>query len=423
MKIWLLAAVAAFGMTLAGWDTGIVASAMATLTGEFALSPAAQGMVVAVALCGAAMGSFLCGRLTRAFGARRTIIGLGCAYAALALASSMAPSFAALLACRLGIGLVFGATAVVPVYVAEIARPEKRGAMVSFAAIYTALAILLAYLAGKAIIDAGGGWRSMLATGTVPGLLTALGLWALPESPRQLLAWGQDAHARRVSRYLGLDALAISGDTPPAGVTPLPWRQMFARPVLGLVLVGIGTTFFQQASGINAVLYFAPRLFAGAAGVNGQMAATIGIGLINLLATLVATVLVDRAGRRSLLLWGTAIMDLLLVATALGFWIGAPIGVLALLLCGFVAAYAIGLGAVPWILLSEVYPLPLRERAIGLAVLTLWGTNLMVTGAFPALASALGAAGSFLLFAALSALGVAFICWCVPETRGRTLGE
>lgn len=421
MKIWLLAAVAAFGMTLAGWDTGIVASAMATLTEEFALSPAQQGMIVALSLCGAATGSFLCGRLTRAFGARRTIIGLGCAYAALALASSMAPSFAALLACRLAIGLVFGATAVVPVYVAEIARPEKRGAMVSFAAIYTALAILLAYLAGKAIIDAGGEWRTMLATGALPGLLTALGLWALPESPRQLLAWGRDAHAASAARYLGLEAPTPSTDTPPPSVTPLSWRQMFTRPVIGLVLVGIGTTFFQQASGINAVLYFAPRLFAGAAGVNGQMAATIGIGLINLLATLVATILVDRTGRRSLLLWGTAVMDVLLVATALGFWAGASVGVLALLLCGFVAAYAIGLGAVPWILLSELYPLALRERAIGLAVLTLWGTNLLVTGTFPALASMLGAAGSFLLFATLSALGVFFISRHVPETKARAL--
>lgn len=421
MKFWLLAALGAFGMTLAGWDTGIVASAMATLTKHFGLSPLQQGLVVAVALGGAAIGAILCGRLARVLGARRTIIVLGCSYAGLALASALAPTFSMLLACRLAMGLVFGATAVVPVYVAEISRPDKRGAMVSFAALYTSLAILLAYLTGMVVIDAGGEWRAMLATAVIPGILTTLGVFVLPESPRQLLSWGMRNDAVRAASYLGLDAPDLNSQKKPGSIVPISWRKMFERPTLSLVLIGMGITFFQQASGINAVLYFAPRLFAGVADVSGQIAATIGIGVINLVATLAATVLVDRTGRRSLLLWGTAIMVLLLLATAIGFWLGASTKLLALLLCGFVAAYAIGLGAVPWILLSELYPLTLRDRAVGLAVLTLWGTNLLVTGTFPMLAAELAASGTFLLFTILSAGGFVFIVCCVPETKGRQL--
>lgn len=427
MRIWCLATLAAFGMTLAGWDTGMVAGAMASLSATFGLSDLQQGLVVAVALCGAGVGSFIGGALAQRFGARKTIIGLGIAYALVSAVAAMAEYFTEFLVARFVIGLIFGSTAIVPIYVADISPPDKRGALVSLVAIFTALSIVAAYLVGKAVIDAGGSWRHMLALGIGPGLLTALGLFVLPESPRQLIAWNRAADARRALAFFnGEPAIDENVELAPVfvqatGNKRAQWALLLTPSVRPTLIVGIAITFFQQASGINAVLYFAPRVFAGTSGATGPMTATVGAGVINLLATLVATILVDRAGRRTLLLWGTTAMALILLAIAASFWFGASIISLIILLCGFVAAYAVGLGAVPWILLSELFPTAIRQQAVSLAVVTLWTTNLAVAGAFPWLTSHLGTAGTFLSFAGISALGAVFIARHVPETKGRRI--
>jgi sugar porter (SP) family MFS transporter len=430
----LIAAVAALGGLLFGYDTGVISGALLFIKDVFHLSTAMQGLVAGIALGGAVAGAAAAGTLSDRFGRHPVILVTALAFIVGSLLSAVAPSLWVLLLGRIIVGVAIGvASMVCPLYLAEIAHARQRGGVVSLNQLCITLGILVSYLVGYALAQVADGWRWMLGLGAVPGIVLALGMLVLPESPRWLAGHGRAADAEAALRRLrpGEDVAAalttLRSDLRREGRLP-PWSALLAPALRRPLVIGIGLAMFQQITGINTVIYFAPQIFQ-AAGVGSNAAsilATAGVGAVNVLLTLVAIWLIDRAGRRALLLWSLGGMAASLLALAGGFAFGAH-GNLGWLtevsLAVYVAFFAVGLGPVFWLLISEIFPLALRGRAMSVAAVSNWGFNLLVTLTFLSLIQAFGQVGTFLIYAVLTGVAIVFTAALVPETKGRTLEE
>ncbi len=366
MHIALIAATAALGGLLFGYDTGVISGALLFLKSAFHLSPLMMGVVTSIALAGAAGGAAVAGRLANRFGRRPLLLATAVVFVSDAVISALAGDLGFLLAGRLIIGIgigIGGASMLTPLYLAEIA-PAK---------------ILGALLVGYALA-AHGAWRWMLGLGGVPGVVLAAGMFFLPETPRWLAGHGHMDQAREALLQLrgkGADIKAelaqLRDDlTAPAKSHPQS-RISHASNRLPLI-VGIGLAIFQQVTGINTVIYFAPTIFqaSGLSSASAAILATAGIGGVNVIMTAVAIWLVDRVGRRVLLIWGLGGMGVSLCLLALGFMLGH--GQLLGLLTGasltvYVGFFAIGLGPVFWLLISEIFPLAIRAQGMSAATI------------------------------------------------------
>ncbi|MFO1069920.1 MAG: sugar porter family MFS transporter [Geminicoccaceae bacterium] len=434
MSFAVMAGLAALGGLLFGYDTGVISGALLFIRQEFAMSPTMEGMVAAIALAGAAAGALVGGALSDRFGRRLVILGTALLFVVGALLSAGAGSLGLLLLGRLVTGIAIGiASMLTPLYLAEIAPSANRGALVSLNQLAITVGILVSYLVGYAFASSGG-WRWMLALGALPGLVLAAGMLALPESPRWLARAGREADARAALRRLrGQDDVAaelrllrqdLAADGPEA-----PWSALADPALRPALTVGVGLAMFQQITGINTVIYFAPTIFesAGLPSASAAILATAGVGVVNVLMTLLSIRLIDRVGRRPLLLVGTAGMVASLVLLGVGFMAesgSAWLGTLTVLsLVAYIGFFAIGLGPVFWLLAAEIFPLAVRARAMSLATLANWAFNLVVTLTFLDLLAALGKPATFLLYAAMGVAALLFIQRRVPETRGRTLEE
>jgi MFS transporter, SP family, galactose:H+ symporter len=285
--------------------------------------------------------------------------------------------------------------------------------------------ILVSYLAG-ALWTASGNWQSMLLVGAVPGVVMLLVVAAVPESPRWYLLHGRIADAERAHRRL----TGGTGDALPAQQAVAvdgSWRDLFVGRNLMVLVLATGLFMFANLSGIDAILYYAPTIFAevGFGGTHGPILATVGIGTINVLANVVAMALIDRLGRRPLLIWGLVPMaaSLLLLAAALLVGKGAGWSNVAALACLglFVLAFGVSLGPLPYVLMSELFPLALRGPGMGIASAAAWGINVVVSLTFPVLIAAFGIALVFGFYGAVSVGALLFVVALVPETRGRSL--
>ena len=432
MRFPLVAAVASLGGLLFGYDTGVISGALLFLRDAFALSPTMQGVVTSSVLVGATLGAAVGGPLTDRYGRRRVIIAMAALFALGALASAAATSMVALVAARATLGVAVGvASMLTPLYLSEAAPAARRGAAVSLNQLCVTIGILASYLVDYAFADVPGTWRWMLGLGAVPGVLLGLGMLLLPESPRWLASQGRWDEAEAVLKRLrGADVgdeLAglrgdLQGDRAEVSLAAL-FRAERARAPLA---IGIALAVFQQVTGINTVIYYAPDILqrAGFASNAASILATAGIGAVNVLATVAALVLMDRAGRRRLLLGGLVAMALCLVALAAGFAAGDPrsLGpVAAAALAAYVGGFAIGLGPVFWLLIAEIFPLTYRGRGMGVASLANWASNLVVALVFLDLVRLLTPGGTFALFALATLAALVFVWRFVPETKGRSL--
>ncbi|MGE0415746.1 MAG: sugar porter family MFS transporter [Acetobacteraceae bacterium] len=430
--IYFLASVAAIAGLLFGYDEGVIAVASPSLERDFPMSAIEHGFTTAAVPLGALLGAILAGRLTERFGRRRVLMIAAALFAAGALAAAGAPAIPALMLARLVLGLAIGVAAVVaPLYIAETAPLTIRGALVSTYQLAITVGIVLSYLTGL-VISGDGSWRIMFALGAIPGVVFLVGLVFLPESPRWLVLRDRDQDAAAALRRLrgagtdvAIEVAAIRQIASTEARTASGSSDLFAPWVRPALIVGAGLFFLQQLSGINAVIYYAPTIFqyAGLDGESTQVAATVGVGMVNFLVTILAMVLIDRIGRRPLLVLGfvgTAASLLLIAVGALVPGLFPPWLVVVALLA-YIASFAVSLGPLPHVMMSEVFPLSIRGAGMSMASVSNWGFNFVVVFLFPVMLGAIGLAGTFTLFAVICLGGIVFTLARVPETNGISL--
>ncbi len=436
MHFVLISVTAALGGLLFGYDTGVISSALLFIRSVFHLSTAGQSFVAGIVLIGAVLGAIVAGSLSDRFGRRPVILITALAFVIGALLSAAAGAVETLLVGRLLIGIAIGvASMLTPLYLAEIAPAASRGAVTSLNQLCITLGILVSYLVGYAFADTPQGWRWMLGLGAVPGAILAAGMLVLPESPRWLAGHNRMPQAEAVLRRLrgsaeevAAELASLRTDLLREGGRLVPWSALLAPRLRPALIIGVGLAMFQQITGINTVIYFAPQIFqaAGLSSASVSILATAGVGAVNVALTLVSIWLIDRAGRRALLLWSLGGMAVTLLILAGGFAFGASgatAWITVLSVAAYVAFFAVGLGPVFWLLIAEIFPLAVRGRAMSLATISNWGFNLLVTITFLGLIDLCGRTGTFLLYAALTLVAVAFTAALVPETKGRSLEE
>jgi SP family galactose:H+ symporter-like MFS transporter len=432
--VYMAAAFAALGGLLFGYDTGVISGAVIFITKQFALSVFPQELVVAVVLAGAAVGALTGGRLADLLGRRITLVITSLVFIAGAIICATAVSLSMLIAGRIIVGLGIGvACSTVPMYISEVSPAHARGWQVSLFQLAITVGILAAYLVDYAYAESGS-WRWMLGLAAVPGAILGLGMIFLPESPRWLARRGRAERARSVLQRIrgtaDIDAeIQEIRDSLQHSEAHGQWSDLLAPTLRPALVIGLGLAIFQQITGINTVIYYAPTIIqtAGIPSASGAILATAGIGLVNVVMTLVSMWLIDRVGRRPLLLTGIAGMAVSLGVLGLAFHLHSSHGTLAwvavITLMAYVAFFAISLGPIFWLLISEIYPLKIRGLAQGTAAGTNWSFNLLVSITFLTLLQALGATRTFWLYGLLAVAAWFFSYYLVPETKGRTLEE
>ena len=430
--VYLVAAFSALGGLLFGYDTGVISGAILFVKQEFALTPFAEGLVVSAVLLGALIGAAFAGSLTDKFGRRRVLIFAASIFALSAIATALAPTVNWLIIDRVVVGIAIGvASLVAPLYISEAAHPDARGALVNLNQLAITVGIVVSYLVDLALAGTNG-WRSMFGIAAIPGMVLGIGMLFLPESPRWLISQGRTDEARTVLNRIrsSRDVEAEIRQTETSlSLQRGGWSELLSPLLKPALIVGVGLAAFQQVTGINTVIYYAPTIFqlAGFKAASTAILATVGVGSVNVGMTVVAIWLVDRVGRRPLLLSGLLGMVFSLGLLALGFLLPSRSGLLGLMTVGslmvYVASFAVGLGAVFWLLISEIYPLKIRGKAMSIATLVNWGFNLAVALTFLALIQLFGPSGTFMFYGLLGIVAWVFAYLLVPETKGRSLEE
>jgi MFS family permease len=391
---------AAAGGLLTGFHIGVVSGVLLFVRKEFALGAAAQGALVSVLPLGAMAGGLLAGRLADGLGRRTALVLAGVTFATGTALAVIAPSFAVLLAGRAVIGLAAGvASSMIPVYLSEMAEPGIRGRLVALNQLMLTVGILAAFIVDVAFA-ASGAWRAMLAVSLLPTAAFVLGMWRAPEPHR------------------------AAGEEPADVVPARSLLASFARPALVIALV---LAIAQQFSGINAVISYAPSIMEKTGlNVSDSILYSVAIAVVNVAATLGSFRLVDRVGRRPLLLGSAAGMAVALAGLGLAFLLpeGAPQSWLSLAcLVMFITAFAVGMGPVFWILIAEIFPPAARASGASLATAANWLAYFAVGLGFLPLARAIGETATFWLFGGVCVFVLAFTNRYVPETKGRTFEE
>ena len=422
--------VAAIGGLIFGFDTAIVAGATRYMKEQFSLDSLQEGWAVSVVLIGCMFGAGLAGPISDRIGRRRFMLVSAVLFLVSAVGCALPRTITAFVIFRFIGGLGIGSAAVLsPLYIAEIAPARVRGALVSVNQLAIVTGILLAYFVNWAFAGAGpANWRWMYAMGAVPSVLFFFLLLGVPESPRWLVKNGREDEARTVLTR------ADSAEAAAAGIREIKdtlaleegsfrelFRPAFRRPLLIAVVLAV----FQQITGINAILYYAPRIFEGA---GFERMSAIGqstiVGLVNMLFTVVAIVLADRVGRRPLLLVATGGMGVSLVLLGAAFKFPVlPASALLLIILLYIAFFASAMGPLVWVVMAEIFPIKVRGSAMGMATLILWLADFAVTLTFPVISDRFHPSSAFWLYAAMCALDLVFMWFFLPETKGKTLEE
>ncbi|MEU9092987.1 sugar porter family MFS transporter [Streptomyces sp. NPDC048428] len=433
-KIRLWAFCIALGGFLFGYDTGVVSGALLYIKSDFDLSSFEQSSVVSVLLIGAMIGAVSAGRMADRLGRRKTLAAEGLVFIGGTAILVFAPGYGALLIGRVVLGVAVGAaSATVPVYLSEVSPTELRGRFLTLNQLMITTGILIAYLVNLALSD-GGQWRAMFAVGAVPALLMVAGtVWLLPESPQWLVLKGQVDKARAVVESVSGEARATRvveqavrrrEDEKRGAGQKENWRVLLAPRVRPALIVGLTLAAAQQFGGINTIIYYAPTLIQKTGlSASNSIFYSVAIGAINLIMTVVAIRLVDRMGRRPLLL--ISLTGMLAMLVLLGFSYVVDLGsVLSLLfMVIYIASFAVGLGPVFWVLIGELFPPSARAAGSAASTAVNWASNFVVSLAFLPLADVIGQGETFWIFAAVVAFTLWFVGRYVPETRDREFDE
>ena len=424
--------IAGLGGLLYGYDMGVIAAAMVFLRTSFHLSTQAESWVVSVVLIGAMARALSGGAIADGFGRRPTLFAGGVLFLVGSVLAMQAPNVATVIVARAMLGMAVGFNSVTaPVYVSELAPPQSRGMLVGLYQFTLTCGIALADLVGYWLASSAS-WRLMFGIGAIPALVYLVLVFGVPESPRWLLGRGRESEAVAIlESYAGPRmALTILEDLRAGlrSVVERRWSALFAPAARRGLWIAVGFTVLQQVTGINTVIYYGPRIFALAGVDSSQSAifATFVIAVMNVLATVIALVLVDRAGRKPLLYWGVGGMTLSLFALSLAFQLkdalGGSLGIIAVgCLSIYIICFACSMGPIAWILVAEVFPLRLRSRGAAAATLGSGLSNFLVSLTFLALIEGAGNSLTFALYGVFCVVTLIFVRYVVPETKGREL--
>ena len=442
-----VALIAALGGFLMGFDASVISGVVGFIETEFALSKFELGWAVASLTLTSTIAMMLAGPLSDRLGRRPVLMIAALLFTLSAAASAVAPDYATLVTARLLGGFGVGAALIVaPMYIAEIAPPAIRGRLVSFNQLNIVLGISAAYFCNYLILQLGQDpgslaqalgldtftWRWMLGVGTLPALVYMVVLFFVPESPRWLLMRGRDSQARKVfgrcvgEMLAGAQVREVQASLALEAGRPRGTLRELASPALKLVMtVGIAIAILQQITGINAVFFYAPMIFEQSGiGADASFMQAVLVGIVNLVFTIAAMLLIDRLGRRPLMIAGLALIAACMLLLAWGFSAAEPRPLVILIgMLGFVAGFAMSLGPVMWVLLSELFPNRVRGLAISACGLINSTISFVVQLVFPWELQVLGSATTFLVYGVFAVIGLVFVVRVLPETRGRSLEE
>lgn len=414
--------VASLGGFLQSYVTCIIAGAIIFISDEFQLTPLKEGNVASIILIGAIAGSLIAGFLADRIGRRRSLL-LSCViYLVTALSVFPVQSFALLMTLRFLTGLAVGITSIlVPMYLAEIAPSAKRGAYVSFFQFSVTLGTLAAYLVNLSIAKQGD-WRSMFFIAVFPAAFQLVGFFFFPESPRWLLMKGKVKQFEKAARQTGIEVREVQNTAEPKAT-----EKLFKPKFLLLITIGLVLSAAQQFSGINAIAYFTPKIFAeaGFSDPRNAILATVLVGVVNVLATFLTILIIDRFGRRRLLLISQAGVIVTLLFLVLSFATeNAFVDRFAVIaLVSYIFLYSVGLGPIVWVLISEIFPLTVRAKALSFCTFISWTCNYIVVLTFPQVLSSIGSSWTYTIYGVLSFLAFLFCLRKIPETKGKSLEE
>lgn len=427
-----ISSIAAVGGVLYGYDMGIIAAAAIFVKRSFALSTLMEEWVVSIVLVGAMAGALAGGAISDRIGRRATLVWAAGIFIVGSLLAPFSPNVATLIFARAVIGIGIGFTSVTaPVYVSELAPPRSRGMLIGLYQFALTVGIALADLVGYWLATQQA-WRLMFGIAAVPTLIFLGIILTVPESPRWLFAHNRRQEAESVLHsYTDAHGTEQFLDDIQQGLSaPMEqsWKALWSPAVRGSVFIAVGLTVLQQVTGINTIIYYGPQIFelAGIASHASAIFATLLVASVNVAGTVVGILLVDRVGRKPLLYVGVSGMTIALFALSFGFSrkeaLGSSLGILAITcLMVYIACFAFSLGAIAWILVSEVFPLRVRGRGVAIATLFSGISNFLVSLTFLSLVNTVGNAFTFAIYGVLSIVTLVFVRFVVPETCGREL--
>ncbi len=424
-----VAFVASLGGFLFGFDTAVISGAEKAIQKVYELTNFWHGFTIAIALFGTIIGTLICGRPAEVYGRQVSLQWIAWLYFISALGSALIVNWYSFLFFRFMGGIAVGASSVVgPMYIAEISPSNWRGRFVAFFQFNIVLGIVVAYLSNYCLSGISGDWRWMLGVLAIPSLLFGVLLVTVPESPRWLVKKGKEDKARLVFERIGeknirQELTAIKESLAVTINNDRLFQRKYFRPVLYAFLIAT----FNQLSGINAILYYAPRIFE-IAGVlrDSALMQSILIGLTNLVFTMIAMIIIDKVGRRKLLLVGSIGMIVSLALVAKGFYFGTLHGYFMMIyLMGFIASFAISLGAVIWVIISEVFPNSVRAKGQVLGSITHWIWTAILSWIFPIIIGGFEHGGTFIFgfFTLAMLFNFFFALKVLPETKNKSLEQ
>lgn len=428
-KIFLWSISAALGGFLFGFDTAVISGAEQTLQKLWNSTPAEHGLTVSIALIGTVIGSLIGGIPADKYGRKKTLYLVAILYLISALGSALAFDWYSFLVFRFIGGVGVGISSVVaPMYISEISPANNRGRLVALFQFNIVLGILISYLSNFLI--AGNfeeDWRWMLGVEFIPAVLFLISIFTIPESPRWLITRKNNIGAARETLEViaegDVDVLIAQIQSAQTNVSS-SFRRLFSgsfnRPVTLAVLIAM----FNQLSGINAILYYAPRVFEMAGlGAKSALLSSTGLGIANLIATMAALSLIDKYGRKTLMYIGSFGVIIVLALTAEAFFSGRTGMLVPIYLFTFLAFFAFSQGAVIWVFISEIFPNTVRAHGQALGSFTHWIMAAIIAYIFPYFAQTLGGGITFSFFAAMMVLQLLFVWKMMPETKGKSLEE
>ncbi len=445
--LFFIAITAALGGFLFGYDTAVISGTISFVKGKFDLNTVMEGWFVSSALVGCIAGVAMAGELSDRFGRKRTLIASGLLFSVSALGCALSGSHTGLIIYRLVGGIGVGVASMLsPLYISEVSPARVRGRMVALYQFAITLGILCAYFANALMLNLSGSltdlnpdgiwqqlfvdevWRAMFGTEAIPALLFFIAMFFVPASPRWLSTKNRNEEAGKILERINnreiaekeLESIKEAIARESAGT----WAGLWQKGILVAVLAGIGLALLSQFTGINAIIYYGPRIMEEAGiKLSDALGGQVIIGFVNMSATIYAILKIDQYGRKKLMQGGITGMFLSLIVVGILFLVGKTQGVLLLVfILTFITSFAIGYGPVIWVLLSEIYPTKVRGRAMSVATLAVWVGTAIIGQVVPWMLETLTPAGTFFVFA-VCCIPVPFILKRVPETKGMSLEE